>query len=204
MSGESSSEWDLHYRKPVAWQSYPDENLVRLIRKLQPEKDSALDYGCGSGRHISLLKNEGFKRINACDLSSESEKVSEIYQVPFAQLEKNMPAPYPDCSFTLVVAWGVLHYNSPETQVFILKDIQRMLRPGGWMFGTVRAKSDSHLKEISAVRTAEVNFFDEPGLQSLLAPYCSEVQTGYTERTEPGNLQNRICHYFFAARFQDT
>lgn len=192
------STWNEHYKKTASWQLYPDENLVRLIKKLNPKKDSVLDFGCGSGRHILLFQNEGFQRIEACDTSIESKQVAERFSVQFQYIDSDSHIPYKEDSFSLIVAWGVLHYNSKTQQKTLLREFCRMLRNDGMLFGTVRSHTDTHLKTVSDVRNAEVQFFTEKEARALLGEFFETVEMGYTERTELGKLEYRISHWFFA------
>lgn len=67
--------WNSHYQTDKSKQLYPDENLVRLLSRykqnplIQNKKLTALDYGFGSGRHLSLLDDFGFDFIAGYDIS---------------------------------------------------------------------------------------------------------------------------------------
>ena len=55
--------WNKHYTREKSILTYPDENLVRLLKNYLNKKNTselnAVDIGCGSGRHVSLLKDNG-------------------------------------------------------------------------------------------------------------------------------------------------
>ena len=54
-------QWQAHYTKKKSELHYPDENLVRLLASYLKDREaaevSAADIGCGSGRHLNLLKD---------------------------------------------------------------------------------------------------------------------------------------------------
>jgi SAM-dependent methyltransferase len=68
-----NAEWNSHYTNDKSKLTYPDENLVRLIKKnynlYNAENSTALDLGCGTGRHLKLLGECGFKKIIGTDSS---------------------------------------------------------------------------------------------------------------------------------------
>lgn len=139
--------WDTHYTRERSRQSYPDENVVRFVKKFHtPAADAAgvsLDLGSGSGRHLPLLA-EHFSRVVACDFSRESlrpysGKESASVQAALPEL------PFADQTFHFILCWGVLHYLPDALIAPAAMEIQRCLRPGGRVFLTLRSDSDTHL-----------------------------------------------------------
>lgn len=135
--------WDRHYTRDKARQSYPDENVVRFVKKFAGAGQFALDLGSGSGRHLPLLA-EHFSHAVACDFSRESLKPysgknGATVQCALPQL------PFADAQFDFILCWGVLHYLPEAVMGAAVAEIRRCLKPGGRVFLTLRSDSDTHL-----------------------------------------------------------
>lgn len=197
------AHWDAHYTRDRSRQSYPDENLVRLLSKLEP--GPALDLGCGSGRHLALLADLGYGPIYGCDSSANAVELcrerypgAEVFVV--APEGASFLTPLCSASLAAVVAWGVLHYNSPEEILGVLAETGRLLAPGGKFLGTLRGAGDSHFSSNGDMLGAAIRFFSESEARGLLeGAGFTNVQLGYAERAPVGELNRRICHWIFSA-----
>jgi SAM-dependent methyltransferase len=200
-----SNVWDSHYKKEKSKLQYPDENLVRLLARITPPNKYSLDFGSGSGRHINLLKEKGLE-VSASDSSVES--VAQLRNlesnIPIFLTDK-LPYSFRKDHFGLIVSWGVFHYNERSVARSILVELYHAITKGGYLLGSIRAASDTHLK----LKSGEMNLTDLKGgyaetytleeLRELLRPF-SHIEIGYTERTPLGKLDERICHWFFLAK----
>ncbi|TGN19287.1 class I SAM-dependent methyltransferase [Leptospira idonii] len=197
--------WDHHYQKDKSKLSYPDENLVRLLSKVSHTNKQALDFGTGSGRHIYLLLDKGYT-VSASDSSSESIAQIKNQNLPVQLYHtESLPYPFSENQFGLIVSWGVFHYNQRETAKSMLKELHSSLDKGGYLLGSIRANTDTHLK----IDSGEMNLQDLKGgyaetyeledLKLFLSGFTN-VEIGYSERTPLGKLEERICHWFFLAQ----
>ncbi len=197
--------WNEHYTRVKSRLLYPDENLVRILNKIEIKSGAALDFGAGSGRHSILLKNFGFS-VTSVDYSENSlALIKELDPTINTILASEPPYPFPDISFDLIVSWGVLHYNPEETIHKILAEKYRILKKGGYLAGTIRADGDTFLgvKEgkISAkdLAGADAKLYSKESVVSLLNQF-SNTQLGYMERTPIGKLEEKISHWIFLCR----
>ncbi len=193
--------WNHYYQGTNKLLKYPDENLIRILEKnMNPLWKTALDYGCGQGRHIKLLKEMGFGEIYGIDSSKhivEKNKILFPYAT-FIHFNSEHSLPFENSYFDAIIVWGVLHYNSIEKRTFLLKEFNRTLKNHGCIIGTYRAKNDTHFFQ-SEVKESEIYFFDSESIMKELKLYFQNIQLGYTERTPLGNLSQKIAHYFFLA-----
>lgn len=199
---QTSDIWNRHYRTDRSRQRYPDENLVRLLSRL-PEslpRNAALDYGFGSGRHLSLLMDAGFQTICGAEVSSVALEAarSDFPELDLRLTSEMASLPWGDGCFEVIVCWGVLHYLSPPAVDHLLREFRRLLAPAGRLFGTLRSERDTHFSH-SEVNDSSIRLFSEQEARHLLQPHFEDVQLGHMERTPLDATQLRISHWFFSA-----
>lgn len=196
----NQSVWDHHYQRERSRQLYPDENVVRALKKnftLQTS-GAALDLGCGSGRHLPLL-TEHFSRVYACDFSHESLKQSRDARV--ACVQSALPAlPFASEIFDFILCWGVLHYLNPAELAPAIAAIRAVLRPSGVVFLTLRADSDTHLqRQLSRGDLAggHAQLYGKTEAIGLFREF-SAVKYGYIAR-QPVGEEGLVAHHMLYA-----
>jgi SAM-dependent methyltransferase len=100
---------------------------------------SMLDWGCGCGRVIGVfLKLSGIPRICGCDIDAEAIAWCQANLKPaeFTVIPLFPPTTYADNTFDLIVSFSVFSHLSKEVQFFWLKEMQRLLTPGGLFLAT--------------------------------------------------------------------
>lgn len=130
------------HRYPVADFLDMGRLCVRLIqetlRKYGVEMsalESILDFGCGCGRtlrHLAFLRRT---RLYGTDYNPALVKWCRP-NLAFAQFEVNQlqpPLVYADQAFDLVYAFSVFTHLPEALQHSWIKEITRILRPGGWL-----------------------------------------------------------------------
>ncbi len=197
--------WDEHYKKEKSVQLYPDENLVRLLRPLT--KGPALDYGCGSGRHLQLLQDLGYSPVYGMDWSENSiEMCRNLY--PETQLSvidssalspESFRIPLEDHSLSVVILWGVLHYNPHDLALKMVRECARVIKSGGYFLGTLRSSKDTHFSSNPDMNGASMHLYDQASAADLLSPSFSHFELGHITRTPVGSLDRLVAHWVFRA-----
>lgn len=92
-----------------------------------------VEVGCGAGRHTHALA-QSFERVVALDVSDDMIELARQAcpsTVEFKQVD-GVEVPLPDASVDAVFTAHVLqHLDKPEHVVAYLRDMYRVLRPGG-------------------------------------------------------------------------
>lgn len=122
----------------------PDPMVIRLVHRLKQQGvDSAIDVGCGIGRHVALLASEGF-RTSAVDSSVEAVKKcrdwlhsSELSATISVAEARSLPYPRAFCDF--ILCWNVIYHTHRKGMVEALGETERVLRPNGWLLLTLNS-----------------------------------------------------------------
>jgi SAM-dependent methyltransferase len=107
-------------------------DLARLKRALPPSA-AILDFGCGQGRLIHELNENGFADVVGVDFSPEMIRVAHEHN-PAARLvvADSAPLPFATASFDCVLLFAVLTcIASDDAQRTLIREFKRLLRPGG-------------------------------------------------------------------------
>jgi len=95
-----------------------------------------LDYGCGTGEMLKWLKLFGFPGyLHGADVSramlEEAEKRWDAASKPLFSCISETKTHFTDNSFSCIVATCVFHHIEPEKRDLVLREIKRILVPGG-------------------------------------------------------------------------
>ena len=195
----NKTAWTIHYEKSKAKLLYPDENVVRYIEvyfRKNPHllnKLAALDLGCGSGRHLPLLREKTASTIG----QDFAENILQNIEPPTvcAPIQK---LPYNDNQFDLILAWGVLHYLSKEDLHIAISEIKRVLKKGGVFFGSIRSDQDTHLKKVlieGDLASGASQLYSKDDVSSMFSSF-SMIRTGFMSRIPLGE-EELIAHHIF-------
>ncbi|MFJ6432606.1 class I SAM-dependent methyltransferase [Streptomyces sp. NPDC091416] len=96
-----------------------------------------LDYGCGYGRTLHALHQQGFDHLTGVDTSPAMiERARHLHPaLRFTVLDTPPHSPYPDAAFDAAVLFAVLTCIPDEgAQHRLIAELHRLLKPGGTLF----------------------------------------------------------------------
>ncbi len=198
----SQGFWDKEYKggkgkvSHLALSTNPSEDLEKFVRFLLRKSgneflnplQSVVDLGCGNGRNLIYLSKEFGVSGTGYDIShaaiTQAKKASlEILKYEVKSITQ--PLPFKDESQAIVLDMMVSHFLSNEERNILLKEIVRVLKPGGWLFfKTFLLDEDKHAKRLlkehssdeagtyihPSIGVAE-HVFTEEEIVHLLSPY---------------------------------
>ncbi|HLD02102.1 MAG TPA: class I SAM-dependent methyltransferase [Candidatus Nanoarchaeia archaeon] len=131
------STWDRIYTTRGPVQVEPSIQIVSLV-PIFKEADVAivLDHGCGTGRHVKYLAEQGFYVIGTDYSPKALEHARELTRGLEVELtESPMDViPYSSMSIDAVISSHVIHHATEKTRVIAFSEIARVLRKGGLFF----------------------------------------------------------------------
>jgi tellurite methyltransferase len=156
---------------------------------------TAIDIGCGVGRHALYLAEYGFN-VTGVDLSSAGLDIArEATQAAGVSIDYRSgdftELPVPDRSVDLALAWNVIYHGDEAVARTALSEIRRVLRPGGYFLGTMISKRHERYGDGTEIRpnTFVVEDDDEKAHAHF---YCNDRELiGLLEGFQLFHLQDR-------------
>jgi SAM-dependent methyltransferase len=114
-----------------------DELLARSGAPALPADGTALDVGCGVGRFTRVLADRT-AHVHGIDVSTEMiERAKQLLashgNVTLLQGDGTSLLPLPDASIDVAISFVVFqHIPDPAVTLGYLRELGRVLRPGGW------------------------------------------------------------------------
>lgn len=185
------------------WQKVADKNgpidggmwLDEYVSRI-PRGGRVLDLGCGYGNDTAYLINQGFDVVSVDFIKSMVDKVHKEVKGSKGfvfDMERDKWSVFKDSEFDCVVAALSLHYFSSETTHRIIREIKRILKPGGILTAKVNSIKDTAHgagdgKLIDRNYFADSGsgvgkrYFDEKDVKTFFSPL------GTLEYSEKGNI----------------
>jgi SAM-dependent methyltransferase len=130
-----------------------------------------LDCGCGTGANLVMLSEYG--RAFGFDLSWEGLQFARGYDQRRIAHASITHIPFPDAAFDLVTAFDVLYSLSEEKESAAVRELYRVLRPGGTLIVNVAALRI--LRGSHSVFGSELRRSTRRRLRRLLSQYGFDV-----------------------------
>jgi len=139
-----SKQWDKIFREKGKVFKKIQEDIPK-IAKLFKRKNvkRVLDLGCGSGRHTVYLAKRGFE-VYGIDIAKHGIKIAEDWlkkenlkaNLKIGDIYKRLP--YRNNFFDAIISTRTLYHNKIEKIRKLIKEMERILKPKGLIFITVR------------------------------------------------------------------
>lgn len=148
---DTATHWDYLHQNPRFRPLYPSDHVVRFMMGSRPllQKTGGarfLDIGMGAGRHAKLAADLSFLPfgidISFVGLRHASERLRQAGVQPNLAESSMHSLPFSDCSFDVVVSYGVFYYGTAAEMKQAIRETLRVLAPGGRAFVVLRTTSD--------------------------------------------------------------
>ena len=153
-TSQPASEYDGNIEKTIPFYRMFHKQTVELVSTHNPEPQTWLDTGCGTGRLVlEAAKVFTVTQFTLADpsgamLEIAQEKLSAYKQCCTYVLGGTEEITFPDNTFDVITAILAHHYVVPEVRSKITAACYRMLKPGGIYitFESIRPRTDAGLK----------------------------------------------------------
>lgn len=148
--------WDrIHLKYTSSYDNWFDKYIYLLNKN-----DKIIELGCGRA-YISLyLLDNGFKDVTACDFSTEVISIlnTEYKELKTSIFDMSESLPFKDNEINVIIADLSLHYFDTEKTKYIISEIYRVLKSGGYLIGRVNSTNDKYHIPVNA-KVLEKNFY---------------------------------------------
>ena len=139
-------QWDKIFKWHGKLFTEPQEDIPKIVKLFKKKSvKKVLDLGCGSGRHTVYLAKRGFK-VYGVDIAPKGIKITKDW-LKKEKVQANLKIgsiyrklPYQDDFFDAVISTQVIHHEKIENIRKAIKEIERVLKPKGLLFVTVRKR----------------------------------------------------------------
>lgn len=139
--------WDDMISNKTYCLETPDNLITQRMSMFRKWKiENVLDIGCGLGRHVQMFAKYGFQvlgldiALSALKCTRESTSPTSIVQLANGDVSA---LPIKSDSFSLAIAWRMLHLNTRKQIEISLREIHRVLMSDGILMCSVRSTFNS-------------------------------------------------------------
>lgn len=154
-NSDSAQKWSDMYAGPcrsldqVKFRQRRDVTVEHVLRLLPPG-GRVLDLGCGAAPVLSELRRRGIQCTGldlTADMLQHARERLRAMDLDDSDLHQGdcRHTPFPDAAFDIVVCLGVVSYVEHYDDV--LAEIQRLLKPGGFAFISLRNRFNPILSD---------------------------------------------------------
>lgn len=137
--------WEKEYRDPklVSLSNVPAQSLKDFVRFLRKEQNlelsnlNILDLGCGNAKNSFYVAEQGVNnKITGIEISETALKYAKELapEGNFIKQSIGKPLPCEDSAFYIVLDVTSSNSLSESEREVYLKEVQRVLKPGGYLF----------------------------------------------------------------------
>lgn len=157
---KNQEQWINLHKQKRHQPRYPHQLVVSFALRTFKQGGAILDLGCGAGRHLKFLAENGFEAYG-CDYSSSGIQASQEL-LASANLKANFEIasvdnlPYDDEFFDGLICFGVLYYNDKQSIQKAAGEIFRVLKKGSKALILVRNLEDYRYEKAKKLSKYEV------------------------------------------------
>ena len=170
--------YQLNYKKYIDDGELTAREILDSVHPYLPASPAILDWGCGPARitrHLNRLRTDAIVTGSDTNAATIVWNTKHISGIRFLHQNHQPPLPFADQSFDLVIGFSVLTHIPAEAQQSWLKELQRILKPGGTLWITTHGLH--FIQQLSAAKQKEIN---EKGIYSTDFPITGHrMMTSY-------------------------
>jgi ubiquinone/menaquinone biosynthesis C-methylase UbiE len=198
--------WLTRWYDVIIRLTLPEERLRQtLVDVLDPQpNDAILELGFGTGRNLERLCSTGIPlRLFGVEVDSDvyhiaAQRLGVFDPSPLLQLFDGQALPYADAAFDRVFSLQVFHHLRRHQKITALRELRRVLKPGGRMVLADWGRPDNALMRLGYVGVQLVDGFATTAdhAKGLLPDFIREAGFSDVQEVQRINtLLGTFCYY---------
>lgn len=162
-----SKAWNWAVSEAPQWVNAAGEVYPLIKRWKILNFSKCLDLGCGVGRHTLLMAANGFE-VTATDLSEDGmvkleERAKEENLKITTKIADMISLPFENDLFDCLIAYHAIYHTDDEGIKKVMKEIERVLKPGGEALITFNSQKGTSFKDPKNKRLTANTIVKESG-----------------------------------------
>lgn len=150
----NKDSYDQIYAEKKTFLRYPADRIIRwhnMHLKKEKPAGTLLDYGCGSGNNMKFFLEQGYD-VHGTDITESAVPLCVANGIDENKITitppNDDPLPFDDQSFDIIISNQVLYYIGGPVEIRNrCEDLNRILRPGGFVFFTMMSDKNYYVSE---------------------------------------------------------
>ncbi len=178
-------DWDSAYQQRPYVEKTPHEGVVRFIANLDhPTTHQILDLGCGDGRHLVFLAQQGYSPIGIDQaiwgLRRSKQWVEKERLKTKLVCGQVSSLPLSSESIDAVISIQVIHHQYLNGIQRAISEVKRILRINGKFYFTVPKYPPTGWKNTRYKKVADQTYFPLDGFEKHIPHYFFRIEELHT------------------------
>ncbi len=183
---------------------------LAFIADYVADGDKILDYGCGNGRLLEILKNKKIDYVGV-DVSQKLINLAKVkypgHERSFSKISSPASLAFPDNFFNRIISVAVFHHFPEEYAKEMAKELYRITKPGGIIVITAwnlwQKKRRKNIFNFSAIlgKIFQVGAYRGYGFSDILVPF-QDNQSNVFNRYHRVYTKKSLAEVFLSAGFE--
>lgn len=185
-------QWDKIFKRRGKFFFKINKELSKIVKIFKENKvKKILDLGCGTGRHTLYLSKQGFE-VCGIDIADTGIRIAKKWlkdnnlKAEFKVNNIYKKLPYFDNAFDAVISTNTIHHAKIENIRKVIKEIERVLKPGGLIF--INCRKRAFQKSWLKTGVSEINWEKQSTPFKVIASRTYMPLTGQ---------EKGLAHYLF-------
>lgn len=201
-------DWNKIYKTKGVIQRKPSQQIINLVSLFKRKRiRRILDHGCGTGRHVKYLTDQGFEVIGT-DFSQKAIKEAKKLCLSAKFVVSDMSVvPFDNNFFDAIICSHLIQHGLKESRKKAISEMKRTLKPKGLILirttsRTQKSKSYKQGKKIEPFTYVNIpelpdgktphHYFSEDELKSYFTDFkilSLEHKIHYPTKDDPWQME---------------